>query len=104
MRGRAREGEGKVGARVREGADDVLIHQEDHGMPDTTTATAMVGWMHATPWPLSPLCTEEQRKGEKAVVGWAMCTVHLGPDHGRCLGPFSFFFFVFFLQKNFADK
>ena len=43
MRGRASEGEGKVEARVRQGADDVLIHQEDRGMPDTTTAAAMVG-------------------------------------------------------------
>ena len=43
MRGRAREGEGKVGARVRQGADDVLIHQEGRGMLDMTTAVAMVG-------------------------------------------------------------
>ena len=81
MRGRASEGEGKVGARVRQGAYDVLIHQEDRGMPDTTTAATMLGVdaCHAMAPVSSPYRGTEEGEKRRGGLGNVHCALRPRP-------------------------
>ena len=63
--------------RGRGGFGDVLIHQKDHGMLDTTTAAAMVGVdaCHA----MAPVSSRNRRRGKgRGGLGHVQCG-HIWP-------------------------